>query len=71
MRFSDDPLVLFPLKARAIIGAEIVRRAKAELTKKFIKEWCPLMTPTHMRKRFLDAPEVTLYFDYRNWPVEA
>jgi len=71
MRYSDDPLILFPLKAHAIICAELVRRARTQLTKKFIKEWCQLMTPTHMRRRFLHAPEVTLYFDYCNWPVEA
>ena len=71
LRQIDDPLICFPLKARTIICAELIRRARAELTKNFIKEWCPLMTPTNMRRRFLDAPEVTLYFDYCNWPVEA
>ena len=70
LRYSEDPLICFPLKARAIINAELVRRARAELTKNFIKEWCQLMTPTHMRRLFLHAPEVTLYFDYCNWPVD-
>ena len=70
-RYSDNPLVLFPAKAEAIIEGEILRRTKSELTETFIKEWCPLMAPTYMRRRFVQAPEVTLCFDYYNWPLEA